>query len=830
MNATATDTPLTAKAAEARQRLDEWTREMMEWHFNPDTGAPFWLERAKTFNFDPRKDVKSYDDLDLFGNFEDEWLRGGPVRRWVPKGIADKPIFVFETGGSTGVPKSRIAYEDFRIDYELFSDTLPDAAFPKGANWISVGPTGPRRLRLAVEHLAQHRGGICFHVDLDPRWVIKLIKMGEMKMMETYKQHVVDQALTLLRAHDIECLFTTPKLLEAMCEKVSLKKLGIKGIFCGGTEMTPQFHRFAVEELLDDIYFAPTYGNTMMGLAVHKPRLKEDNWAIIYYPPAPRAMVEVVDFHDTNKLVGYGETGRVRLTTLTREFFMPRFLERDEASVKPPSRSIRGMACATCARSADLARPWWKEFTDASHPILRRGQPYRSIDVARTNHFVTGEPFVEMSQANVGLIRRDLLQQAESRAALAQYATADLITMCRRAAKHFMSRRAAARRHHAVAAGLHRAALHDDRFAAHARAPQHDAVFSAMAEMDQVIKGLTRDLDFAALDRGYTNGEPALSFFPRGNTLGVVLPNNSPGVHSLWIPAIALKTALVLRPGSAEPWTPFRIIQALIKAGVPAEAFHFYPSDHAAGGEILRTCSRGMVFGDASTMRIYANDPRIEIHGPGFSKLVLGEDEADNWEQYLDVMARSIAENSGRSCVNASGVWTPRHGRKIAEALAERLKSIAPRAADDPEAALSPFVDPNVAERISSIIDDGLTEPGAVDMMNRERLVRFNGATYLLPTIVHCESPDHTIANREYLFPFASVVECPHANLVERIGPTLVVTALTQDQKIKRDLLTSPHVGRLNFGAIPTNHISWDQPHEGNLFDHLYARRAFQAA
>ena len=90
-----------------------------------------------------------------------------------------------------------------------------------------VGPSGPRRLRLAVEHLAQHRGGICFMVDLDPRWVIKLIKMRQMEQMEAYKQHVIDQALTLLRAHEnIKCLFTTPKLLEALCEKVSLKKMG----------------------------------------------------------------------------------------------------------------------------------------------------------------------------------------------------------------------------------------------------------------------------------------------------------------------------------------------------------------------------------------------------------------------------------------------------------------------------------------------------------------------------------------------------------------------------------------------------------------------------
>ena len=181
----------------------------------------------------------------------------------------------------------------------MYSTTLPDDKFPKGADWLQVGPSGPRRLRLAIEHLAQHRGGICFMVDLDPRWVIKLIKMGEMEMMELYKRHVIDQALTLLKAHDIiKCLFTTPKLLEALCERISLKKAGITGVFCGGTEMTPQFHRFAVEELMEGAYFAPTYGNTLMGLGPRKAPAKEDNWAIIYYPPAPRAMIEVVDPDD----------------------------------------------------------------------------------------------------------------------------------------------------------------------------------------------------------------------------------------------------------------------------------------------------------------------------------------------------------------------------------------------------------------------------------------------------------------------------------------------------------------------------------------------------
>lgn len=328
---------LESKVKTSRDALDSWVREIVDWHFNPETGCPFWLQHAKKLDWDPRREIRGYDDLARFGQFQDEWLRGGPVRRWVPKAYADRPVYSFETGGSTGVPKSRINIEDFRIDYEAFGDTLPDDAFPKGSDWLMLGPSGPRRLRLAVEHLAQHRGGICFMLDLDPRWVIKLIKTNQGEMAEKYKQHVIDQALTLLKAHDnIRCLFTTPKLLEALCEKVSLKRIGITGVFCGGTEMTPAFHRLAVEELLEGIYFAPTYGNTLMGLAVHKPRVPEDDYAVIYYPPAPRAMIEVVDPDDPERVVKYGETGRVRLTTLTREFFMPRFLERDEAEREAP--------------------------------------------------------------------------------------------------------------------------------------------------------------------------------------------------------------------------------------------------------------------------------------------------------------------------------------------------------------------------------------------------------------------------------------------------------------------------------------------------------------
>ena len=330
-------------ATTAQTALDNWVREIIEWHFDPETGCPFWLDWAQEAGWDPRQEIKKFDDLIKFPNFEDEKLRGGPLRRWVPKAFADRPTFVFETGGTTGIPKSRVAQEDFRVDYELFSKTLPDEHFPRGSNWLMLGPSGPRRLRLAVEHLAQHRGGICFCVDLDPRWVIKLIKKGWMEHLKAYQEHVIDQAVTVLSAgHDVKCMFATPKLLEALANRLeaggsSLREAGITGIFAGGTEFTPQWNRFAHEELLDGIYMTPTYGNTLMGLAASPPSGPANGYKITYYAPQPRAVLQVVDPDDADRVVGYGETGRVMLTTLTKEFFVPRFQERDEGEREPPS-------------------------------------------------------------------------------------------------------------------------------------------------------------------------------------------------------------------------------------------------------------------------------------------------------------------------------------------------------------------------------------------------------------------------------------------------------------------------------------------------------------
>ncbi len=348
MTTDSSTTEIQAKCASAKELLDRHTYEMVQWHFHESTGSPFWLQKKTELKFNPLTEVNSFDDLKKFPLFEDDWLRGGPVRRWVPRGLDGRPTYVFETGGTTGIPKSRVVIDDFRIDYEMFSETLPDEYFPRGSNWLMLGPSGPRRLRLAVEHLCQVRGGISFCIDLDPRWVVKLIKKGWMEHLEAYKKHCIDQAITILTAgHDIKCMFTTPKLLESLAyglaeQGTSIQEIGITGIFSGGTEFTPQWTRFCVEELLGGsaedggVYMTPTYGNTLMGLACSKPISAEDNYKIAYYAPQPRAAVEVVDFEDHTQVVDVGATGRVKLYTMTKEFFVPGFLERDEGEREKP--------------------------------------------------------------------------------------------------------------------------------------------------------------------------------------------------------------------------------------------------------------------------------------------------------------------------------------------------------------------------------------------------------------------------------------------------------------------------------------------------------------
>jgi acyl-CoA reductase-like NAD-dependent aldehyde dehydrogenase len=469
-------------------------------------------------------------------------------------------------------------------------------------------------------------------------------------------------------------------------------------------------------------------------------------------------------------------------------------------------------------------------------PALRFGKAYESLDQSDVLHHRTGETIAKISQVNAGILRKDLTRMDTARAALKRFRVEELIEISARAGEQFLHATLPfGNKGHTQSPEQYLETLSSTSGLPHVMVRRNMAkIHYALTHIKAVLNGLTRGLPLEVIDRGYgQQSGAAVSYFPTTNALGLIMPSNSPAVNSLWLPAIALKTPVIIKPGREEPWTPYRLIQAFIAAGAPAEAFGFYPTDHEGAGEVMRLCGRALIFGDAKTVEQYRNSPRFSVHGPGFSKILIGDDEIERWPEYLDLIAASIADNGGRSCVNASAVIVPKYGTEIAEALARKLGPIQPLPAADEDAQLSGFANPKMADYIDSAIEEGLSTPGAVDVTAKYRegsgrKVEFEGGIYLRPTIVLCEGFSHPLANREYLCPYASVVEVPQREMLKTIGPSLVVTAITKDPAFTEQLLDSALIERLNLGPISTMKISWDQPHEGNMFEFLYKRRSIE--
>ena len=468
-------------------------------------------------------------------------------------------------------------------------------------------------------------------------------------------------------------------------------------------------------------------------------------------------------------------------------------------------------------------------------PILRWGEPYRSLEVTKVEHFASGEPIAEVSQANAGLIARDMRHAQRARDVLRQIPCTELLRMVQRAGELFTT----------ADLPLGDGTQTPDDFVRQQSAttglPERlcrmnmDKLAHVLSQLDQILDALTRKLDLDIFTRGYGSDADLLrSYQAASPVLGMVLPSNSPGVHSLWLPVVPLQVGLVLKPGPQEPWTPWRMAQAFFAAGIPKQAIALYPGEAEVGAAVVNHCPRSFIFGGTATVDRYRGNPAVQVHGPGFSKILFGDDQVDDWERYLDLMVDSVIVNSGRSCINCSGIWAPRHTRAIAQALAARVGSIALLPPEDPNAALAAFTVPGQAEAISADIDRALQEPGVEDMTaphhNAGRLVSQARCGYLRPTVLHCASPQVAAANTEYMFPFVTVVECPQDKMIASIGPTLVATGLTQDESFQRTLLDATNIDRLNLGPIPTIQLNWLQPHEGNIVDFLFRARAFQIA
>src|SRR5256886_11966890 len=347
-------------------------------------------------------------------------------------------------------------------------------------------------------------------------------------------------------------------------------------------------------------------------------------------------------------------------------------------------------------------------------PISRWGEPYKSLDIDKVVHFASGEALAEVSRANGGLIERDMRHAKRAREVLREIPIPELINRVKKAADIYVE----------AELPLGDGTQTPDQFvrmqSATTGLPEHMCRFNmtknkyVLENMDKILDSLTRGLDLDILTRGYgveARGVP-VSYQCLSPVLGLVLPSNSPGVHTLWLPIIPLQVGLVPKPGPQEPWTPYRMANAFTQAGVPKQAIAIYPGLGDIGAAVLNSCPRSLIFGGSATVEQYKGNPRVQAHGPGFSKIILGDDEVDNWEKYLDIMHDSVFVNSGRGCINCSGIWVSRHGRKIAEALAERLGPVEPLPPEDPKAALAAFTGPGQAGRVWQAIEADLQESG----------------------------------------------------------------------------------------------------------------------
>jgi len=465
-------------------------------------------------------------------------------------------------------------------------------------------------------------------------------------------------------------------------------------------------------------------------------------------------------------------------------------------------------------------------------PVIRWGAAYESLEVDEVRHFLTGDPVARVGQANGGLVQKDMRKAARAREILREIEPAELIRATQKAADLYLSGDLP------LGDGTQSAEDFAKQQSATTGLPEHmcrgnmEKNHFVLTNMADILDALTRGLDLNILARGYGKEERGVvvSYQAQTPVLGLVLPSNSPGVHTLWLPVIPMQIGLVLKPGPQEPWTPYRMASAFEQAGIPKEVISIYPGGPDVGQAVVSKAPRSLIFGSTQTVEMYKGNPAIQVHGPGFSKILLGDDIVDDWEDYIDIMADSVYKNSGRGCINCSGIWASRHTKEIAAALAERIGPIEALPPDDPQAALAPFTVQGQAQAVWGMIENDVRENGVTHMTEGygPRLVEKEHCAYLRPTVLHCASAEAAAAKKEYMFPFVTVVECPQEKMIGAIGQTLVCSGITADEKFQRELSDATNIDRLNIGPIPTIRLDWMQPHEGNIVEFLYRARSYQ--
>lgn len=317
-------------------------RRILDLHFDPEDGAPYWLERQEELGFDVRSAVRRPEDLLRLGPMREEDLATRPLTDFLPRPVLacrDRWV-VAETGGTLGRPKTTLWLEDElqRAFVEPFTAVARGHGFPQGAGWLFAGPTGPHVIGRAARENARALGAAePFRVDFDPRWAKKL-PAGSLGARR-YLRHVVDQARGILDVQDVSVLFSTPSVLLALADELSLpRRAAIRGVFYGGQPLEPEAYSRLRRAFPRAVHLAG-YGNSLVGLALQLAPSEDGRFR--YFYPGPRVLVRLVERgtaenaadrqHRLHREVEPGDTGQVVVSRLDPSFLIVNLFERDEA-------------------------------------------------------------------------------------------------------------------------------------------------------------------------------------------------------------------------------------------------------------------------------------------------------------------------------------------------------------------------------------------------------------------------------------------------------------------------------------------------------------------
>jgi phenylacetate-coenzyme A ligase PaaK-like adenylate-forming protein len=315
--------------------LEERLARVLEAHFDPRWGSPWWLARARELGFDPRREIRGEADLVRLPAISREALSTLPVEAFVPLRHhgARHDWIVSETGGTTGPPcRTVFLPEEFEAAFvNPFVEAARRVGFPRERSWLFVGPSGPHVIGKAARACARALGAMDpFAVDLDPRWVRRLAP-GSLARRR-YTEHVVAQALAVLESQDVGVLFATPPLLAALGERLpEVVRERITGVHLGGMAADAGFFARLSDEWFPHAVALSGYGNSLAGVCLQVeavgPRGPE------YFPHGDRLRLDVLGVDASGR-------GRVQFHRLDHGAFLPNVRERDEAA--PAKRARDG--------------------------------------------------------------------------------------------------------------------------------------------------------------------------------------------------------------------------------------------------------------------------------------------------------------------------------------------------------------------------------------------------------------------------------------------------------------------------------------------------------